>query len=121
MVTMANTNDDIALGTAISQGYSAGNYANAYETTDLEIALESLDDCEDNHDLSAECEHAYRNAFVLGFFASYALSEIGCEERERFDTAYHSATGASVIRLGYCDSRDDDYAQESEEWHERFA
>lgn len=97
---------------AISRGYSAGNYANAYETTDLETALDALneDDSLDGYD--DDSVRAYRIAFVLGFFGSYELSEIGSDERDRFDECYWSDIGAIVREHGYCDSRDEDYRQE---------
>jgi hypothetical protein len=86
--------------TAISQAFSAGNCANAYKSTDL-----------DDHDIHDMPEHK-RAAFVLGFFASYTLDEIG-SDREVFDECYWSPAGQYVVKVaGYTDSRDDEYAAE---------
>ena len=55
--------------TARSQAFDAGNYCNAYETTDWDAAW------------SKYCEKykAHDTAFLLGFFASYELHEIADE------------------------------------------
>lgn len=83
----------------MSRAFSSGNYANAYESTDLE-----------DFDLEDMSEHE-RAAFVLGFLGSYSLNEIS--DREIFDEAYHSDAGRYVVNVaGYCDSRDDEYADE---------
>jgi hypothetical protein len=88
--------------TEISRAFDAGNYANAYEGTDLE-----------DFDEEIEALPSYaRPAFVLGFFGSYALDEIS--GREAFDDAYWSATGRYVVGVaGYCDDRADEYAAEA--------
>lgn len=52
----------------ISRGFNAGNYANAYETTDYDRALASL---------SMNRSAAYKAAFTLGFFGSYEPHEMG--------------------------------------------
>lgn len=82
--------------TAISQAFSRGNYANAYETNDLDEC--EIDDMPDH-------EHA---AFVLGFFSSCSLDEIG-SDRDTFDECYWSDAGRAVIAAGYCDDRADEY------------
>lgn len=88
--------------TEISHAFDAGNYASAYETTDLEYALEHV-----------ELKDHERAAFVLGFFGSYALHEIS--DREIFDECYFSDAGRYVVREArYCDSRDEEYAEESD-------
>lgn len=109
------TDQELAFGDACSRGFSAGNYANAYETTDLETALDALDTA--GLDLDADTRptdpmqrEAYRAAFILGFFGSYSLDEIG--DREEYDQAYHSAAGKQCLAAGYLDSRDDEYAAE---------
>ena len=82
--------------TAISNAFSAGDYANAYETTDL-------DACE----IEDMPEHE-RAAFVLGFYSSYELDEIS--DREIFDECYWSDVGQYVVKVaGYCDERTNDY------------
>jgi hypothetical protein len=88
--------------TAINQAFSAGNYGNAYESTDLG-AFDELDA------MSAH-EHA---AFVIGFYSSYSLDEI--DDRELFDEAYFSAAGRYVVNVaGYADDRSDEYAAEEQ-------
>lgn len=84
---------------AISKAFDAGNYANAYETLDLEDC--AIEDMPENE----------RASFVLGFFSSYALDEIF--DRETFDMAYWSDAGQYVVNVaGYCDTRTDEYEQE---------
>jgi hypothetical protein len=88
---------------AISKAFDAGNYGNAYESTDLESF-----DVEDMPEIE-------RAAFVLGFFGSYSLDEIG-SDREIFDAAYWSPAGQYVITIAkYCDDRKDDYQAEEAE------
>lgn len=86
----------------ISRAFSSGNYDNAYFSTDLELALAAR---------SYDTEHQ-RAAFVLGFFGSYSLDEIG-SDREIFDECYFSAAGQYVVNVArYTDSRADEYAAE---------
>lgn len=87
---------------AISRAFDRGNYANAYESTDL-----------DDFDLDDMREHE-RAAFVLGFFGSYALDEI-VSEREIYDECYWSPAGQYVVNVAkFIDSRADEYREESE-------
>jgi hypothetical protein len=97
---------DLCFQTSISRGFDAGNYANAYETQDLESALEMSN--------ADEQSPEFRSAFILGFFASYELDEIPSSNREEFDDAYWSEAGKAVVAAGYCDSREDEYKQEQE-------
>lgn len=84
----------------ISRAFARGNYANAYESTDLA-----------DYDLDGMTRHE-RAAFVLGFFSAYALDEIGFD-RDEFDGAYWSDAGQYVVNVArYCDSREDEYAEE---------
>ena len=86
---------------AMSRAFAAGNYGNAYESTDIG-AFDELDGM-------TEHEHA---AFVLGFYGSYSLDEI--DDRELFDEAYHSEAGRYVVNVaGYCDDRADEYAEDA--------
>ena len=79
---------------AMSHGFSAGNYANAYKSTDLE-----------RFDLDSVTEH-YRVAFVLGFYSSYELDEI--PYRMEYEAAYLSCAGQYVVKVAcYCDPHDD--------------
>lgn len=86
--------------TAISRAFDAGNYANAYESDIL--AFHAVDEMPE-HD---------RSAFILGFFSSYGLDEIG-SDREAFDTAYFSDAGRAVLAAGYCDDRTAEYLTEA--------
>lgn len=89
--------------TEISQAFSAGNYANAYETQDIEAC--GIEDMTPD----------YRAAFVLGFFDSYELDEIG-SDRELFDECYWSPAGRYVVNVAKdTDDRSAEYAAESEE------
>lgn len=85
----------------MSRAFDSGNYANAYETTDI-------DEC----GLDEMSEHE-RAAFVLGFFGTYTLDEIG-SSREMFDEAYFSPAGQYVVTVAkYTDDRTEEYAAES--------
>lgn len=86
--------------TEISHAFNRGNFANAYESTSIE-----------DFDLDDMTPHE-RAAFVLGFFGSYTLDEIG-SDREIFDDAYFSAAGQYVVREArYTDPRDEEYQEE---------
>lgn len=99
--------------TELSRGFSAGNYCNAYETDDLDTALSWLDaECDDETD--DDYSEAYRAAFVVGFFATYALHEIPGSDRETFDEMFWSRYGQACLAAGYCDDRTADYQSESE-------
>lgn len=88
--------------TDMSRAFDAGNYANAYESRDLEVALKRA---------RYTAPHT-RAAFVLGFFSSYELCEIG--DRERFDECYWSNAGSYVVNEAkYCDARAEEYAEEA--------
>lgn len=80
----------------LSRGFSAGNYANAYETEDYETARNAL---------KTEPSEAYFAAFTLGFFATYELHEMG-EHRETYEEAYRSTWGQRCVLAGYCDDRE---------------
>jgi len=81
----------------VTFGFEAGNYANAYETRDLQTALAKL-----SMNRSAE----YVAAFTLGFFSSYSLGEMGADV-EAYQEAYFSETGKACIKAGYIDARDE--------------
>lgn len=88
---------------AISHAFDWGNYAHAYESTDL-----------DDYDLDSLPDHE-RAAFILGFFSSLTLDEIGID-REVFDKCYWSRAGRYVVGVAkYTDDRADEYAAESAE------
>ena len=85
--------------TAMSHGFSRGNYANAYESMDL-----------GRFDLGAMTEH-YRAAFVLGFFGTYTRDEMGSDV-DVYDAAYWSDAGQYVVTVAkYTDERTEEYAE----------
>jgi|SRR5262245_3824316 len=89
--------------TEMSAAYSAGAYADAYESEDL-----------DAHDLSDMEEHE-RVAFVLGFFSSRTLDEIA-SDREVFDEAYFSTAGRYIVGVAkYAEDRSQEYADDADE------
>lgn len=86
----------------ISRAFSAGSFADTYETNDL-----------DNTHIEDLSPHE-RAAFVLGFFSSYTLDEIG-SDREIFDECYFSEVGKYIVNeAGYCDDRTEEYKLEEE-------
>lgn len=89
--------------TEISRAFDAGNYANAYETDVFDETLVE--------DMAPHEEAAY----ILGFFGTYTLDEIG-SDREAFDEAYNSPTGRYVVEVAkYTDDRTEEYAAEESE------
>lgn len=94
--------------TAMSQAFDAGNYANAYET--LDMAWRNF--VRKHGPADRECT---RPAFVLGFFGTYALSEMVGPDRRKFDAAYRSPAGQYVVQVAkYTDDRSEEYAAEQE-------
>lgn len=88
--------------TEMSHAFDRGNYAHAYES-------ECLEDFEID-DMSAH----ERAAFVLGFFGSLSLDEIG-SDREIFDECYWSDAGQYIVTVAkYTDDRADEYRDENE-------
>lgn len=73
----------------ISRGFDAGNYANAYETTDLGKALAGL---------SMNRAKAYVAAFTLGFLADRSDAEMG-SHAEAYTEAF-SLVGPRALELG---------------------
>jgi hypothetical protein len=86
--------DQYITDTQLSRGFDAGNYANAYETTNLTQAITSL---------SPNRDEAYLSAFTLGFFATYELDEIPGTHQDTYLNAYHSPAGQRCLELGYID------------------
>ena len=86
---------------SISRGYDAGNYANAYETTDYERALAKL---------SPNRSAAYVAAFTLGFFGSYTADEMG-SHHEAYNEA-QALVGKRARELGIAVNDAVDYSGE---------
>jgi hypothetical protein len=85
---------------SLSQGYSAGNWANAYTSQDLKRAwIADFGSAEGPEDPT------YRAAYILGFFSALELYEIPGSYREVYDSAYWSDAGQAVIEAGYTESR----------------
>jgi hypothetical protein len=91
---------------AMSRAFDAGNDANAYETRSLAKAWRIF--TREHGVMHRECTWP---AFVIGFFGTYALTEIVGSDRDIFDAAYRSAAGRYVVEVAkYADSRGDEYA-----------
>lgn len=91
---------------AMSRAFSAGNYANAYDTRALGKAWRSYVRVHGVRHM--ECTMP---AFVLGFFGTYALTEMVGSDRATYDRAYRSAAGRYVVHVArYTDDRTDEYA-----------
>ncbi len=82
----------------ISRGFDAGNYGNAYDSTDYEQALAKL-----SMNRSAE----YVAAFTLGFFSSYEIDEMG-EHAETYLEAL-ALVGKCAAELGIDVPTEGDY------------
>lgn len=96
-----NTADDIQFAFEVRHGFDHGNYANAYDTEDCADMLDAID---------PKASKDYRNAAIVGFFASYELNEIPGAARGTHDEAYWSKAGQACVMAGYLDSRDGAYA-----------
>lgn len=88
----------------ISRGFDAGNYANAYETTDYDRALASL---------SMNRSAAYKAAFTLGFFGSYEPHEMG-SHLEAVQEAW-ALVGKRAKELGIAADEPIDFGNEDSE------
>ena len=78
--------------TLISRAFDAGNYAAAYESEDLEFAVESC-----------ELPDEYIPAFILGFCASLELWE--CQDPDYVLWCEATECGQAVISAGYCEAK----------------
>jgi hypothetical protein len=78
----------------LTLGFDAGNYAAAYEDTDLSIALAKL---------SMNRTDAYVAAFTLGFLSSLSYEELG-GDTEAYDEAMNSRYGQRCFQLGFIES-----------------
>lgn len=85
----------------LSQGFSAGNYCNAYETRDFSSAVVKRQ--------IKDKSTAYATAFILGFFASYENHEIPGEHQDAVREAYYSDDGKIVLELGYTEPREESW------------
>lgn len=81
----------------ISHGFSAGNFANAYNSEDARIAWRmTVQDY-------GECSEEFYHAWVLGFFSTYEVHEIPMEYQQDFSDAYYSPIGEQCLDAGYLD------------------
>jgi hypothetical protein len=71
------TENEIIDRLEISKGFDRGNYANAYETEDFEIAEDKINGA----------TGFYRLGFIVGFFSSYELNETPEEYRDALEHA----------------------------------
>jgi hypothetical protein len=93
-MTQSNLNTD----TLIRHGFTAGSYCNAYETQSLTDATYRITPSQENY-----ATVAFRQAFILGFFSTYTLDEIGVHEHTYLD-AYNSPTGKRCLELGFIEA-----------------
>lgn len=92
----------------IHRGFEAGNYANAYETTDYSKAIASL---------SMNRSKAYVAAFTLGFFGSYEPHEIGEQHQPACNDAW-ILVGKRAKELGIAVECPIDFGNaDSEDYH----
>jgi len=70
---------------AINRGHSAGNYANAYVSTDLDDAWERHVASSDFEQLDTVERSLVRAGFVIGFFSSYESHEVPGEHAEEHE------------------------------------
>lgn len=89
---------------ALSHGFDAGNYASAYQTTDGAAALEAL---------AIPAEHAahaaaYRAAFMLGFYSSHEIDEMG-EQADAYLEALRGPHGQRCAAIGIAVPTEDDF------------
>ena len=61
---------------SFSRGFDHGNFGNAYESTDYEEWIESVDLAEAAEDIEGFDESEFRAGLMLGFFSSYEIHEI---------------------------------------------
>lgn len=84
----------VATATALSQGFSAGNFGNAYHSEDLMTAWGLLRDetpsTRAEWDIGDEPdpERPFDAGYVLGFFGSYETHEVPSEHRDLLGNAH---------------------------------
>ncbi len=69
---MSTTDDEME---AYSRGFDAGNYHNAYVSTDF-------DDVDFEEEVDGGDTLIFRDAFIIGFFASYETEEVSEDHRD---------------------------------------
>lgn len=84
----------------LSHGFSAGNYANAYTSEDLDDAWaeEEREDDEKAMD-GVEETKLYRAGFIIGFFASHTSMEVPDDHLEEL-LAAHQKYGKQMLDAG---------------------
>jgi hypothetical protein len=94
---------DTDTDTTLSRGYDAGNYGAAYDGLGLEASLEKAISEGEIAGVDADVRgDAYRVAFILGYFSSFELSEMG-DDAEAYLEALHSEHGRRCVALGWVD------------------
>lgn len=84
---------------ALARGFDAGNYGNAYTSTDFDTAWLVVDDGEQHDPYRTVDSSAFGAAFLIGFFATYEEHEIPGEQREFWRAAVETY-GAEMRKLG---------------------
>lgn len=69
----------------LHRGFEAGNYAHAYVSIDLDIALSAAK--RDKHKAARMDDPAWIGAFVLAFFGSYEEHEVPSKYKARYNKA----------------------------------
>jgi hypothetical protein len=93
---------------ALSRGFSAGNYANAYVSEDFDQAWESEDEEDRLEDDERIFKHPdYKSAFLIGFFGSYEEDEISADHVDDWRDAYYRLA-KDMQEIGIAAVRDDD-------------
>ena len=94
---------DVSESDALARGFSAGNYASAYTSENLNRAWREVKAGEDEsyreYGMGAH-RGAYRAAFVLGFFSSFEDNEVPREEWLDELIAAEHTYGAKMRALG---------------------
>ena len=99
---------DTDTDTALSRGYDAGNYSAAYDGLSLEAGLDKAVTEGRIAGLDADVDSAaFRAAFILGYYSSYELSEMG-DDAETYLEALHSEHGRRCVELGWVDRTEQD-------------
>lgn len=83
---------------SLSRGFSAGNYASAYTSADLDTAWEVMEDGDrlPHNDVTAR---VFRAAFMIGFFSSYEDDEVPGDHLDEL-LAAHKTLGPMMRELG---------------------
>lgn len=100
---------DVDRDTLLHLAFDCGNYAQAYEGEDYDLAV-----AREEEKRGGALNQAFLRAFTLGFFSSFELHEIPGSDLDSYHEAYFSPEGERVLALGMID------AHSPEEWEKLF-